>query len=243
MDLEQFDRDGFAIVPDVIDALTLRHLTFALDLAATDEGAKRKGGARDVADRSVQLAELAEDVEILRFMSQVLGEEAFLVRATLFDKTPKANWKVPWHQDVTIAVKERRDTPGYGPWSVKSGIPHVQPPSHVLERMLTIRVHIDPCPATNGALRVMPGSHRLGRFNQDEAPSHIDERLVVGCAADAGDLLVMRPLLLHSSSASQEPAHRRVLHFDFAAGDLANGLQWKMRDYKCPTLFHEPVDR
>jgi ectoine hydroxylase-related dioxygenase (phytanoyl-CoA dioxygenase family) len=243
MNMAQFEPDGFAMVPAVFDVLMLRHLNFGLDLSATEGAAKRKGGIRDVVDRSLQLAELAEHVEILRFMSQVLGDEAFLVRATLFDKTPDANWKVPWHQDVTIAVKERRDTPGYGPWSVKLGIPHVQPPSQVLEQMLTIRVHLDPCPPTNGALRVMPGSHRLGRINQDEAPSHIDERLVVCCDANAGDLLAMRPLLLHSSSASLEPAHRRILHFDYALGDLANGLQWKMRDYSRPTLFHEPVER
>jgi ectoine hydroxylase-related dioxygenase (phytanoyl-CoA dioxygenase family) len=242
IDLQQFERDGFSIVADVFDALTLRYLTFALDLAAT-EGAKRKGGTRDVVDHSLPLQELAEQTEILQIVSQVLGVEAFLVRATLFDKTPEANWKVPWHQDVTIAVKERRDTPGYGPWSVKSGIPHVQPPSHVLERMLTIRVHIDPCPTKNGALRVMPGSHRLGRLNQNEVPAYIDEQLVACCAANAGDLLVMRPLLLHSSSASLEPGHRRVLHFDFSAGDLATGLQWRMRDNDRPTLSHKPVGR
>ena len=231
MNLEQFDPDGFAIVPSPFDSNALHHLQLGLDLEARESGTKRRGGTRDAVDQLPLLRDLAEHVDILKIMARILGEEAFLVRATLFDKTPEANWKVPWHQDVTIAVKERRDTPGYGPWSIKSGISHVQPPAHVLERMLTIRIHIDPCPATNGALRVMPGSHRLGRLNQNEAPSHIDESLVVCCAANVGDLLVMRPLLLHSSSASLEPAHRRVLHFDFASGDLANGLQWRMRDH------------
>jgi ectoine hydroxylase-related dioxygenase (phytanoyl-CoA dioxygenase family) len=243
MDLELFARDGFAMVPAVFDIPTLRQLESDFNLRTVNAAPKRRGGTRDVVGRSRQLEEFVELAEILRIVSQILGKEAFLVRATLFDKTPEANWKVPWHQDVTIAVKERRDTPGYGPWSVKSGVPHVQPPSDVLERMVTIRVHMDPCPATNGALRVMPGSHRLGRLNQNDVPSRIDERIVVCCAANAGDLLVMRPLLLHSSSASLEPGHRRVLHFDFASGDLANGLQWRMRDYDRPSLFIEPVER
>jgi ectoine hydroxylase-related dioxygenase (phytanoyl-CoA dioxygenase family) len=104
------------------------------------------------------LRELTDHAAILKFVRGILGDAAFVARATLFNKTPDANWKVPWHQDVTIAVKEKREAEGYGPWSVKAGVVHVQPPSEVLERMLTVRVHIDPCHATNGALKVMPGS-------------------------------------------------------------------------------------
>ena len=239
--MDKFNRDGFAILQSPFDESTLAHMRASLDLNANKSGSVRKGGRRDVVDDLPNLRDISERVEILRIMSDILGEEAFLVRATLFDKTAEANWKVPWHQDVTIAVKERRDTPGYSPWSIKSGIAHVQPPTEVLERMVTIRIHLDPCPKSNGALWVMPGSHHHGRLNQNEVGSYIDEKLTVCCVANMGDILIMRPLLLHSSSTSLEPARRRVLHFDFAIGDLPNGLQWRMRDYSRPTLFHEPV--
>ena len=241
MDMGRFHQEGFAIVQNPFDEKTLSHTRASLDFNANELGSIRKGGRRDVVDGLPHLRELSEHVEVLRIMSDLLGEEAFLVRATLFDKTAEANWKVPWHQDVTIAVKERHDTTGYSPWSTKSGVVHVQPPTEVLQRMVTIRVHIDPCPKTNGALWVMPGSHHHGRLNQNEISSYIDEKSTVCCEAGIGDILVMRPLLLHSSSASLKPARRRVLHFDFAIGDLPNGLRWRMRDYSRPTLFHEPV--
>jgi ectoine hydroxylase-related dioxygenase (phytanoyl-CoA dioxygenase family) len=95
--------------------------------------------------------------------------------------------------------------------------------------MVTIRIHLDPCPATNGALRVQPGTHHLGRLNQNHVDTYIEETRTVICSARPGEVLVMRPLLLHASSPAVTPAHRRVLHFDFATGQLDNGLIWRMR--------------
>ncbi len=243
MDMDKFNRDGFALVRNPFDEKTLANMQANLDFKVNELGSVRKGGRRDVVDNLSHLRDISERTELLRIMSEALGHDAFLVRATLFDKTAEANWKVPWHQDVTIAVTERHDTPGYSPWSIKAGVVHVQPPTEVLERMVTIRVHIDPCPKSNGALWVMPGSHRCGRLNQNEVGSYVDEKLMVCCEAGRGDILVMRPLLLHSSSASLEPARRRILHFDYATGDLDNGLRWRMRDYSRPTLFHEPMSQ
>jgi len=240
LDLAQFERDGFVIVPGVFSAIELQQVRALLDFKAAGFTGSRRGGTRDVIDRLPALLDFAEDAGILPIVCEVLGNEAFVARATLFDKTPEANWKVPWHQDVTIAVKEKHEAPGYGPWSTKAGVPHVQPPSEVLEQMLTVRVHLDPCPSANGALWVMPGSHRLGRLNQNSVEPCVDEQRVVCCSANTGDLLVMRPLLLHSSSASLQPGHRRILHFDYAVGELAKGLQWRMREYSRPTLFDEP---
>jgi ectoine hydroxylase-related dioxygenase (phytanoyl-CoA dioxygenase family) len=226
---DEIERDGFAIIPELLTSSEIQLIAAELDSCATDQDGLR-GGTRDVLERAPALRDLAEHAAIRNAVGEVLGDGAFVVRATLFDKTPDANWKVPWHQDVTIAVKERREATGYAPWSMKAGVVHVQPPSAVLERMLTVRIHIDSCEATNGALRVMPGTHRLGRLDQNIVDRHIDEESEVCCEAEAGDALVMRPLLLHASSASLHPQHRRVLHFDYAVGDLAEGLQWKMRD-------------
>ncbi|HZL27635.1 MAG TPA: phytanoyl-CoA dioxygenase family protein [Acidobacteriaceae bacterium] len=161
-------------------------------------------------------------------VSQVLGPEAVVIRSTLFDKTDGANWKVPWHQDVTIAVRERIESEGFGPWSMKEGVLHVQPPTEALEQMVTIRVHLDACPASNGALCVMPCTHHLGRINQNDAPNHIIEAEAVCCEAAAGEALVMRPLLLHASSVATNPSHRRVLHFDYAATALPNDLRFAL---------------
>ncbi len=149
-----------------------------------------------------------------------------MVRGILFDKTADANWKVPWHQDLTIAVQEQHDVPGFGPWSVKAGIAHVQPPMELLERMVTLRLHLDDCDAANGPLRVLPRTHKCGRL---EAASIAQERESIPeivCTALRGAALLMKPLLLHASSACKSPRHRRVVHLEWSANELPGGLQW-----------------
>jgi hypothetical protein len=74
-----------------------------------------------------------------RIADGLIGPDAYPVRALLFDKTAANNWSLGWHQDRTIIVRERIETPGYGPWSIKSGLQHVAPPFHVLAGMTTLR--------------------------------------------------------------------------------------------------------
>jgi len=68
---------------------------------------------------------------VREIMETVLGPECFAVRGIFFNKTRSSNWKVVWHQDLTIAVRERSDVRGFGPWTMKAGILHVQPPQEV----------------------------------------------------------------------------------------------------------------
>ncbi len=148
------------------------------------------------------------------------------VRSILFDKTPDENWPVFWHQDLTIAVIEQIDVPGYGPWSQKDGSPHVQAPISLLEKMITIRLHLDDTPASNGALRVIPRSHMDGKISSNALPTYDKDQAVI-CECMAGDALLMSPLLLHASQRSIEPERRRVIHFEYAREtDLDPRLKW-----------------
>jgi len=123
-------------------------------------------------------------------------------------------------------VKQRIDVSGYGPWSIKEGVPHVQPPIEILETMVTVRLHLDDCDESNGPLRVIPGSHRTGRRDAaDIVKSRANQKEVI-CSMQAGDALLMRPLLLHASSEASAPAHRRVVHLEYSTGSLASGLEW-----------------
>src|SRR4030095_8642618 len=70
------------------------------------------------------------------------------------------------HQDRAIAVKQHVPVDGFGTWSVKSGMLHVEPPFELLSGMVTLRVHIDPVPAGNAPLLIAPGSHKLGRVRK-----------------------------------------------------------------------------
>jgi ectoine hydroxylase-related dioxygenase (phytanoyl-CoA dioxygenase family) len=145
---------------------------------------------------------------------------------SILTKSPDANWLVPWHQDLTIAVRERVETPGFGPWSVKEGVPHVQPPVELLARMLAIRLHLDDADESNGALRAQAGSHRRGRLGTEEIAEWRTRGVEVVCAAAAGDALLMRPLLLHASSKSMSSRSRQVLHIEYAGFDLPGGMRW-----------------
>ncbi len=226
---QKVESAGFAIVPGVFGEEELAGLGEAL--ADLEDGGSRglrggRGGVRNLL-RSAAIRELTEEGALLGLARTVLGTGAWPVKATLFAKSPTANWKVPWHQDVTIAVCSRCDAAGFGSWTEKDGVPHVQAPAEVLEGMLALRLHLDPCPAENGALRVLPGSHRLGRIRQEDREALLSQSEPVICEARAGDVLVMRPLLLHASSPSRTGADRRVLHVEYAAADLPGGLKWQ----------------
>jgi ectoine hydroxylase-related dioxygenase (phytanoyl-CoA dioxygenase family) len=133
---------------------------------------------------------------------------------------------VPWHQDLTICVITRADVLGYGPWTIKAGVCHVQPPISVLENMLSVRIHLDDCDESNGALRVLPGTHNLGRLIAAQISEQQRLAASISCAAQKGDVVLMRPLLLHASSAASKAVHRRVIHLDYASSQLDGGLQW-----------------
>lgn len=223
LDSIAFDRDGFAIVPDAISPAGVDDLLSALPSSYEDAG---RGGARNLFETPA-MVELAGRPTVREAARAVLGRHCFAVRALLFDKTPSANWKVAWHQDVTIAVAERCNVPGFGPWSEKAGVVHVHAPREVLESMVAVRVHLDPCGADNGPVRVLPGSHRAGKLAADGIEALRRQIDSVTCIVPQGGLLVMRPLLLHTSSPATVPCHRRVVHMEFAAGALPDGLSWR----------------
>jgi ectoine hydroxylase-related dioxygenase (phytanoyl-CoA dioxygenase family) len=174
------------------------------------------------------IQELSRSPQILRLTRAVLGDSAFAVSGTFFNKTPAANWRVPWHQDRMIKVQKRFDSDGWGPWSTKCGVIHVQPPASVISGVLAIRLHLDDCPSDNGALRVIPGSHRFGFLDPKQTASLLTQSETV-CPVPMGGAFLMSPLLLHSSSPSNSPRSRRVIHLEFASYDLPEPFQWRYR--------------
>lgn len=159
--------------------------------------------------------------------ASVLGGQARPVRAILFDKTAGRNWALGWHQDRTIVVEERIDTEGYGPWTVKSGLIQVEPPFEILERMVTLRVHLDAVDERNAPLRIVPGSHRLGRLPEAEigrVVTTFGERL---CLAERGDVWLYATSIVHASLAADPPRRRRVLQIDFSADTTPGPLVWR----------------
>jgi ectoine hydroxylase-related dioxygenase (phytanoyl-CoA dioxygenase family) len=123
-------------------------------------------------------------------------------------------------------VQDRRDVPGFGPWTTKDGVAHVQPPVEILRTMLAVRLHLDTSGPDNGPLRVLAGTHGSGRLGATEITAASKARAVT-CVVPQGGALVLRPLLLHASSACQEARPRRVIHLEFAVSGLPAGLEWQ----------------
>jgi ectoine hydroxylase-related dioxygenase (phytanoyl-CoA dioxygenase family) len=231
---DRFDRDGYAICEDILASDRVAKLLEASGeyvLSGHDGLLDRRGevyGGRDLLWRIGEIRHLARSSELTEIAERVLGPGAFAVRGLFFDKTPTANWNLPWHQDLTIAVRARREVPGFGPWTVKGGIPHVHAPAELLSRMVTIRLHLDDCGRESGPLRVLPGSHAPGKLDPGAIAIWASRagKLAVDCLVPAGGVVVMRPLILHASASGTEPGHRRVIHLEYAAEDLPGGLEW-----------------
>jgi len=225
-ELNHLEEGGHILLHGVLSSSEVEELRREAERLTDDGAASRRGGLRGILARSELFLRLATELPPARVAREVLGAEARVRKGTLFDKTPQANWKVPWHQDLAIAVAERKDVGGFTAWSVKDGVHHVQPPVEILEKVLAIRVHLDDAGDDNGALRVIPGSHRHGRLDDASVARLRTECGDETCVASAGDLHLFYPLLLHASSASGKANHRRVLHFEYSAITLPGGLAW-----------------
>ncbi|MDF1813824.1 MAG: phytanoyl-CoA dioxygenase family protein [Verrucomicrobiales bacterium] len=210
---------GFSIVRSVLTDAEIEQLKKEIDLLPERQG---KNCFRDICSLSPRCLSLAAK------LGRRFAEGMICVRSILFDKTPDRNWPVAWHQDMTISVGRKVEVPGYSCWTVKGGVDSVQPPLDVLESMVTVRLHLDDTPGENGALSVVPGSHLLGKIDTDEIRKYIYDNVV--CECKAGDVMLMSPLILHSSRRSTQPGHRRVLHLEYAEeSSLAAELEWAVK--------------
>lgn len=218
-DALDFQRDGARLFPAVLSPAEVAQLIDVFGEEPVQAGLRLTGiaGLLPFLENPGPVAAVAADV---------LGPTARPVRAVLFDKTATVNWSLGWHQDRTIVVIERREVAGFGPWSMKSGLQHVEPPFAILEKMVTLRVHLDPVGPDNAALLIVPGSHRIGRIPQGDIEATAARMGSFTCLAEAGDVWLYATPILHASDAARAPARRRVLQVDYAAEDLPGGLAW-----------------
>jgi len=223
--LEEFDSKGYILLQGVIPDKQIDELTNAIESFRDTNKSALLPGFRNL-QKQEQIAAFAHSKRVKEIVQTFLSPKAIPVRSVFFDKTPASNWYVTWHQDLSIAVEKRIETEGYGPWSTKEGTLHVQPPEEILDQIISLRIHLDACPKENGAIKFISGSHKLGRIPDSEISKVVSNSQPQVCEAARGDIIVMRPLILHSSSKSESPDHRRVLHLEFSSATLPNGLEW-----------------
>jgi ectoine hydroxylase-related dioxygenase (phytanoyl-CoA dioxygenase family) len=213
---------GYRIYPQVFERAEMVGVTEALAAAPVE---RTKAGARHVLSVPA-VRELSSDARLLTIASQFIGATPIAFRATLFDKSPAANWLVAWHQDTALPLRNRLTQPGWGPWSTKAGVLYAHAPAWALERVVALRVSLDDSITTNGPLRVLPDTHRSGVLTDEQISRMARDLMPVACVALSGDVVAMRPLTIHASSKSMESKPRRVLHLEYAASaSLGMGIE------------------
>ncbi len=218
--IRELTNNGYTVISSVIDSDEVDRIgQIVMSTLAASVGTRRlieMPWCRNLADRLKQNSHISDSMSV----------DSLAIQCTLFIKSAEKNWLVSLHQDLSIPVADRVDSSDYSGWSEKESQLFVQPPVSFLERMLAVRVHLDGCDERNGALRVVPGSHTIGKLDSSAALQARSDREEVHVSVSRGGAMLMRPLLLHASSKISVDNPRRVLHFVFAPAIPPPGLRW-----------------
>jgi len=217
----QLADSGFGLVPSLL------HESETDTLAAALEPVFSRGAGQRALLGLPEVAAAARRIGARLSALRLLRPAAPAIQAIAFNKTAGANWKVAWHQDLQFPFASAELAPGCSGASRKDGIAYGQPPADVLAGLLAVRVHLDVCDESNGPLRVLPGSHLDGVLDDDALEARKAAGGAEPCLAGIGDALLLRPLLLHASSAATSPRQRRVLHFVYAERPLPEPARWE----------------
>ena len=196
------DRDGYIVLDGFMSGSLLERLRQRTDELFAIEGQNAGSEFRkeENADRLANLVakgQVYEEIvvmpEILRQVGEVLGPRFKLSSLNARTAPPHSNSLQPLHVDGGLLPDERGYAVCNTVWMLDDFTPD------------------------NGALRVVPGSHKWGRRpGRDEV--HTDEVLVTG---KAGTVVVMNAHLWHGGTANRTSAPRRALHGFYCRHDIA----------------------
>ena len=160
----------------------------------TEENARRLA---NLVDKGEIFREAIARKEILELVASVLGENFKLSSLNVRSANPESSSVQPFHVDMGLLP----DSKGYATcncvWM------------------------LDDFTVENGAVRVVPGSHRWGKKPQDALPDlyarHPQEVLVTG---RAGTVVVMNAHAWHGGTANRTKRERRALHSFYVRNDI-----------------------
>ena len=219
---------GFTIIDNVFTAEEVSTIIETINGIDTSGPAFRKTSDLFAIRRFVKevpaISPLVFNSRLRAIIDELLGPDYFLVKSIYFDKPEQSNWFVAYHQDLTISVEEKKQVAGFDQWTVKNNQFAVQPPVALLENIYTIRIHLDVTDENNGALKIVPGSHRKGIYRPETIDWNTEQEVV--CKVQSGGIMIMQPLLLHASNRTTNNNKRRVIHLEFSNQLLPGELQW-----------------
>jgi ectoine hydroxylase-related dioxygenase (phytanoyl-CoA dioxygenase family) len=227
----EVENNGFTVIENIYSTEETAAIISEIDNTNTNNATFRKSASlfaiRQFHKEIPNTLPLIFNDKLKEVISSLFDGGYFIVKSIYFDKPGESNWFVAYHQDLTISVDKKTETEGYGPWTVKQNQFAVQPPLPLLENIFTIRIHLDTTDEDNGALKVIPGSH-LKDIYRPETIDWLAEK-EVSCNVNKGGIMIMKPLLLHSSGRTVNNNRRRVIHIELSNTELPEELQWAER--------------
>jgi ectoine hydroxylase-related dioxygenase (phytanoyl-CoA dioxygenase family) len=201
----RLDEDGFLAVEGFVDAGLMARLRSRLEQLFDEEGEaagsefKQEPGCRRLAnlvDKGEIFREVIALPRLLAYVAHVLGPDFKLSSLNARSVNPDGERVQPLHADMSAIADER------GPWVCN-----------------TVWM-LDAFTPDNGALRVVPGSHRFGQLPAqalaDPLADHPDQVLVTG---PAGTVLVVNAHLWHAGTRNRSSRPRTALHAFYCRRD------------------------
>jgi ectoine hydroxylase-related dioxygenase (phytanoyl-CoA dioxygenase family) len=224
--LEQFQRDGYLVLPAAFDAEEVRRMQAEADrilelILNSSVALQRRSGRLDwrelpdgsqivrkiqpINDLSEYLTEVANDPRLIIPMRQIMGHKPILMEE-------KLNYKQPLTGRIEgIEIRQIDDRfPVHNDWAYYRAQDYPQD-------TLSSAISLDESTVENGPLHVWPGSHR--EFLEHEAmenglqvkPGLIDFDGGVDILAPAGSVMLFHALLVHNSRPNTSGRPRRIM--------------------------------
>ena len=229
--IDEFIENGFASIDNIYTKNEVAHILYQINQTNTDKETFRKSS--DLFAIRQFLKEVPEVIatifnnKLVTILKHLLGDNYFVVKSIYFDKPPRSNWYVSYHQDLTISVDKKIAIDGFENWTNKQNQFAVQPPINILENIVTVRIHLDETNENNGALKVVPKSHLKGIYRPETIDWSVESEEC--CKVLEGGIMLMKPLLLHSSGRTINNKQRRVVHIEFSNQELPEEINWPER--------------
>lgn len=223
--------NGYHIIENVYSLEEVERIIKIIDKASKDKNTfQSKSDLYAIRQVFKEIPELFTSIfnaNFIYIVQHFLGQNYFVVKSIYFDKPPLSNWHVLYHQDLTISVNPKKELDGFAPWTVKKDQFAVQPPLPILENINTIRIHLDDTDSNNGALNIIPTSHKLGIVTDRDIA--LKGKREISCSIRAGGIMLMKPLLFHNSNKTRNEKRRRIIHIEFSSIELPTELSWAER--------------
>ncbi|MEQ1798331.1 MAG: phytanoyl-CoA dioxygenase family protein [Lacibacter sp.] len=226
-----FIANGFTSLDNIYTTEEVENILQQISQANTDKETFRKSSdlfaIRQFLKEVPGVLDTVFNDNLKAILKELLGDRYFVVKSIYFDKPQTSNWYVSYHQDLTVSVDRKLELAGFEFWTTKQNQFAVQPPLDILQNIVTVRIHLDETNEDNGALKIIPKSHLKGIYRPETIDWTIESE--VSCNVSKGGIMLMKPLLLHSSGRTTNNKQRRVIHIEFSNQELPTQLNWAER--------------